>query len=130
MVSYDGRTRVTLWGHWDLSSVIRQIELLSALRQLGSGGAERYSIDCAGIGSIDREGLQVLHVWMQCARLHGLKPELSNLPAGMLETIQRLGLERCFADFYAEPAREMPKDEILAYFSPLGEERVSPSCCR
>jgi ABC-type transporter Mla MlaB component len=106
MVSYDGGSRVALRGHWNLSSVIRQIESLSALRQLESGGAERYSVDCAGIGSIDREGLQVLHVWMQCARLRGLKPELSNLPAGMVESIKRLGLERCFSDYFAVPGSE------------------------
>lgn len=100
MVSYDGGTRVTLWGNWKLSSVIRQIESLSALRLLESGRPERYSIDCARIGRIDREGLQVLHVWMQCVRLRGLKPELINLPAGMLESIKRLGLERCFSDFF------------------------------
>jgi ABC-type transporter Mla MlaB component len=101
MVSYDGGTRVTLRGNWKLSSVISQIESLSALRQQESGQSEGYRIDCAGIGSIDREGLQVLHVWMQCVRLRGPKPELINLPADMLESIQRLGLERCFSDFLA-----------------------------
>jgi hypothetical protein len=29
------------------------------------------------------------------------------VPEEMLKTIQRLGLERCFADFYAVSARQM-----------------------
>ena len=106
MVKYEGGARVTLWGHWNLSSVIRQIESLSALQPLESGRAEHYSVDCAGIGSIDREGLQVLHVWIQCVRLRGLKPELSNLPEGMLESIKRQGLESCFLDYFAVSVRE------------------------
>jgi anti-anti-sigma regulatory factor len=46
-------------------------------------------------------GLQLLHAWMQCVSLRGVKPELINLPEGMQQTIKQLGLEKSFSDFYS-----------------------------
>jgi anti-anti-sigma regulatory factor len=111
MVTYTNGTEVKLSGHWDLSGVVLQIESLSALHQLEESGLEKlYNIDCSEISSVDMSGLQLLHVWLQCVRLRGVKPELINLPEGMQQTIKQLGLENCFADFCAGSARETSQD--------------------
>ena len=91
-----------LSGNWNLSGVVLQIESLSTFHQLESGLEKLFCIDCSEISSVDMSGLQLLYVWMQCVSLRGGKPELINLPEGMQETINRLGLEKCFSDFYME----------------------------
>jgi len=93
---------IKLSGHWNLSGVVLQIESLSTLHKLSSGLEKLYRIDCSEINSVDMTGLQLLYVWMQCISLRGLKPELINLPEGMQQTIKRLGLEKCFSDFYTD----------------------------
>lgn len=107
MISYTNDTGVKLSGHWNTSGVVLQIESLSTLNQLESGLEKLSSVDCSGISSIDMSGLQLLHVWLQCVRLRGGKPELTNLPQSMRQIIKQAGLQNCFADFYADSARAM-----------------------
>ncbi|HIJ88356.1 MAG TPA: STAS domain-containing protein [Desulfuromonadales bacterium] len=54
-------------------------------------------IDCGGVRTADKSGLQLLYVWMQCARLRGVESELVNMSATMQNTIHAMGLEHCFA---------------------------------
>jgi anti-anti-sigma regulatory factor len=110
MVTCTNGTGIKLSGHWNISGVVLQIESLSTLHQLESGLEKLYNIDCSEISSVDISGLQLLHVWLQCVRLRGVKPELINLPEGMQQTIKQLGLENCFADFYVDSAQETSRD--------------------
>jgi len=110
MVTRTNGTGIKLSGHWNLSGAVRQIESLSTAHQPESGPETLSSVDCSEISSIDISGLQLLHVWLQCVRLRGGKPELINLPESMRQTIKRLGLENCFADFYTDAAWKMKPD--------------------
>lgn len=66
------------------------------LQQIESGGRKKIRIDCQRILSADFSGLQLLYVWMQCARFRGVEPELINLSAGLQQAMQTMGVEHCF----------------------------------
>lgn len=87
-----------LSGHWNLSGVVLRIESPATLRQLETGLEKLLCADRSEIDGVDRHGLQLLNVWMQCVALRGLKPELINLPEGMQRAIKRMGLEKCFEE--------------------------------
>jgi len=93
------RSRVTLSGHWNTSGVVLQIKSLPSLLQMESGLEKFIIIDCSKISSVDFYGLQLLHAWLQCLNLRGVKPELINLPANMQQAIKQTGLEKCFSVF-------------------------------
>jgi ABC-type transporter Mla MlaB component len=95
---------INLSGHWNLSGVVLQIASLPTLDKVESGLGKFFNIDCSEIRSIDMSGLQLLYVWMQCARLRGMKAMLINLPEIMLQALKRPGLEKCFSDFCADVA--------------------------
>jgi len=67
-----------------------------SLQQVASGGEKNFHIDCRKIGTADRRGLQLLYVWMQCARFRGVEPVLVNLSDTLQQSIQRMGLGHCF----------------------------------
>ena len=69
----------------------------AALQQIESGGQKNIRIDCTRIRLADICGLQLLYVWMQCARFRGVEPELVNLSNSLQLAIQGLGLGHCFA---------------------------------
>lgn len=71
--------------------------LAVSLQKIGSGGEKSFRIDCEKVRSADISGLQLLYVWMQCARFRGVEPELVNLPDRLQRTMQRMGLKHCFA---------------------------------
>jgi ABC-type transporter Mla MlaB component len=74
------------------------IDLLAAsLQKIVSGEDKNIRIDCGRIGAADFSGLQLLYVWMQCARFRGVEPELVNLSDSLLQTLQSMGLSHCFA---------------------------------
>jgi anti-anti-sigma regulatory factor len=66
------------------------------LQQVASGGENFFRIDCRKIGIADRRGLQLLYVWMQCARFRGVEPVLVNLSETLQQSIQRMGLGQFF----------------------------------
>jgi len=70
--------------------------LAVSLRQLDSGGKKNIRIDCGRILTADISGLQLLYVWMQCARFAGVESELFNIPDCLQQTMERMGLEHCF----------------------------------
>ena len=73
------------------------IESLSeSLHQIESVGGKNLRIDCGKILSADFSGLQLLYVWMQCARIRGMESELVNLPTILHAALQRIGLWNCF----------------------------------
>ena len=90
-----------LSGDWTISGVVKQMDSLSnTLQSLESCGNKKLHVDCRYIKSIDMSGLQLLHVWMECARMRGVEPQLVNLPVDMHHKIQNLGLGQYFKDSY------------------------------
>jgi ABC-type transporter Mla MlaB component len=71
--------------------------LSHSLQEITFGRENSLRIDCGGVYTADMSGLQLLYVWMQCARFRGVESELVNLPDGLQNTIQAMGLEHCFA---------------------------------
>ncbi|HIJ88354.1 MAG TPA: STAS domain-containing protein [Desulfuromonadales bacterium] len=71
--------------------------LSHSLDKVSFGSGNRIRIDCGGVHTADISGLQLLYVWMQCARLRGAESELVNMSANMQNTIHAMGLEHCFA---------------------------------
>ena len=86
-----------LSGDWSISGVVKQVDSLShSLQKLESGPNKKLHVDCGNINSIDMNGLQLLHVWIECARMRGMEVQLVNLPDSMYKTIQQLGAGQCF----------------------------------
>ncbi len=54
-----------------------------SLHQIELGRGNNVRIHCGRIRAADIFGLQLLYVWMQCARFIGVEPELFNLPDSM-----------------------------------------------
>jgi ABC-type transporter Mla MlaB component len=61
------------------------------LQQIVSRGGKNIRIDCGRVIAADISGLQLLYVWMACARFKGMEPELVNLPDSLQQAIQRMG---------------------------------------
>lgn len=98
-------TKHQLTGDWTISGVAGQVDSLSkSLHNLASARKKRVHVDCGGIEAIDMSGLQLLHVWIECASVRGIQAKLVNLPEEMRQTIQRLGLGQCFSDNYPDVA--------------------------
>lgn len=87
-----------LQGDLTHSGVTRNIinSLAVSLQKIISVGEKSIRIDCGRIRSADISGLQLLYVWMHCARFRGVEPELVNLPDTLQKTMHRMGLEHCF----------------------------------
>lgn len=65
------------------------IELLaSSLEQIESGGGNSIRIDCKMVSDVDINGLQLLDVWMQCARFMGVEPVLVNMPNSLKRALK------------------------------------------
>ncbi|MFZ4857764.1 MAG: STAS domain-containing protein [Desulfuromonadaceae bacterium] len=71
--------------------------LSHSLDKVSFGSGNRIRIDCRGVHTADISGLQLLYVWMQCARLRGVESELVNMSDGLQNSIHAMGLEHCFA---------------------------------
>jgi ABC-type transporter Mla MlaB component len=70
--------------------------LAISLQKIESKGGKNIRIDCGKIRSADISGLQLLYVWMHCARFRGVEPELFNLPDCLEQTMRKMGLRHCF----------------------------------
>ncbi len=89
-------------GNWTLTEVTRNIDSLSqSLQQLKPYGENKLRIDCCQMKDADMSGLQLLSVWMQCARFRGADPTLVNVPEKLRYAMQAL-MGDCFADICAE----------------------------
>lgn len=72
--------------------------LAASLQQVASEGKKNIRIDCGRIRAADISGLQLLYVWMQCARFRGVQPKLVNLSDSLRRWMQGMGIENCFAE--------------------------------
>lgn len=99
MIAQTTNLKHELTGDWSITGVVKQLgSLTSFLKRLGSNQNIGLHVDCNKINNIDISGLQLLHVWRECAGMHGVKSSLINIPDHMHTTILSAGLERCFSD--------------------------------
>lgn len=77
--------------------------LAVSLQKVASGGQKNMRIDCGRIGAADFSGLQLLYVWMQCARFRGVEPELINMSGTLQQTMLGMGLGNCFTACSTRP---------------------------
>ena len=94
-----------LHGDWTMTGVADNIEsMIVSLGQLEAEGKKNFWINCKDIEDTDTSGLQLLIVWMECARLRGIEPKLVNVPDGMLRSINDFGFSHLFTDTYPDVA--------------------------
>jgi len=87
---------VHLDGDWTLSGAAQHIDSLAlSLQQIESGMEKNLRIDCRQVTKADASGLQLLHVWLECARLRGAEPTLVNIPERLQQAMQGL-IGDCF----------------------------------
>lgn len=85
-----------LEGDWTLTGAALNIDSLTrSLQQIESGKEMNLRIDCREVSKADASGLQLLHVWMECARMRGVEPTLVNVPERLRHTMQSL-IGHCF----------------------------------
>lgn len=82
-------TGARLDGDWTLTGVTRDIDSLAhSLQQLEPGSEKNLRIDCGQMKEADISGLQLLNVWMECARFRGVEPKLVNVPESLQHAMQ------------------------------------------
>lgn len=62
--------------------------LTDSLQKMGSIEGKDVCIDCGRVRSSDIDGIQLLGVWIQCARFMGVKTKLVNLPDSMQQAMK------------------------------------------
>ena len=78
-----------LVGDWTLSGTVSNIAVLSlSLQQLNSEKEKQLRINCGRIGKVDNSGLQLLLVWMECARIRGVVPRLTHVNEDMKQIMR------------------------------------------
>lgn len=99
------RTVAHLQGDLTQSGVTNNIINLLAvsLQKIVSGGDKNILIDCESIRKADTSGLQLLFVWMYCARFRGVEPALVNLSDSLRLVIKKMGFEHRFKCFSTHP---------------------------
>lgn len=81
-----------LEGDWTMTGVADNIDsMLLILNWLETTGVKSFNINCGQINETDTCGLQLLNVWVECARLRGMDPKLVNVTEGMRRVHRELG---------------------------------------
>ena len=92
-------SRHYLEGDWTLTGVTKQLGgLSSSLQKLKSANHKSVHIDCSKIEAIDLSGLDLLRVWVELLKIHGVEPNIVNPTDYVQNNIHRLGVNQCFAD--------------------------------
>jgi len=82
---------LNLSGDWTLSGVVSQIDLMShSLQKITTSRHKSFHIDCAKIDNIDLSGVQLLYVWLECARMRGIEPIFVNVPEKIRHKLCRI----------------------------------------
>ena len=88
-----------------ISGIVENMDsLLFSLNRIEAHGLKRCNIDCRQITEEDINALQYLNIFMLCARLRGLEPNLVNLTDTTRQTIQALDLRHCYIDEHSRGA--------------------------
>jgi len=99
-----------LVGDWTISGVEENINsLMLSLVQIEAGGSNRLSVDCGQLINADKCGLQLLKVWLLCARLRGVEPKLVNITEQMHLAIQQFSLDGLTASGPGRPDTQIRK---------------------
>lgn len=99
-------TMAHLEGDWTLTGVADNIEsLILSLNQMESGGEKSLLINCGQIEETDTGGLQLLNVWVECARLRGIELKLVNMTESMQRAIHELGFSKSFSGMRLDALR-------------------------
>ena len=77
--------------------------LAVSLLKIESRGDKNIQIDCEKVSSADNNGLQLLYIWMHCARIRGVEPELINMSNTLQQTMLGMGLGNCFTACSTRP---------------------------
>jgi ABC-type transporter Mla MlaB component len=98
MAIYTKAATAHLQGDLTHSGVTHNIitTLAVSLQKILSGNDKNIRIDCGKVHSADFSGMQLLYVWMQCARFRGVESELVNLSNSLQYDMQRMGIGHCF----------------------------------
>ena len=85
-----------LEGDWTMTGVADNIDsVLLSLNQLESRGEKSFQINCGQVVETDTCGMQLLNVWVECARLRGIEPKLVNVTDAMQRALRELGPGQC-----------------------------------
>jgi ABC-type transporter Mla MlaB component len=97
MELYSEGTITHLQGDLTFADVTLNIinSLAEALHLTTVAGEKKVQVICDKIHSADFSGLQLLSVWMQCALIRGVEPELVNLPDKLKKDMLMLGMDHC-----------------------------------
>lgn len=79
-----------LQGDWTYSGMTHgNIRTLAdSLGEIEASGRDKIRIDCGNVSAFDIDGLQLLEVWMQCARYMGVETELVNMPDSFKQAVK------------------------------------------
>ena len=96
-------TEAHLEGDWTMTGVAENLEsLVDSLNRIEAVGEKQLLINCRQIHETDTSGLQLLNVWVECARLRGIKPKFVHVTDGMHQAISKLGFSSSFSDSYSD----------------------------
>ena len=88
---------------WTITGVSDNIgSLVLFLNQMESEGRKSFQINCEQIEETDTSGLQLLNVWVECARLRGIELKLVNVTDGMQRAIHEFGFSQCFSETHLD----------------------------
>jgi anti-anti-sigma regulatory factor len=92
-----------LEGDWTITGVADNIDsMVQTLNQIELEGKNNFLINCSQIDETDISGLQLLNVWVECARMRGIEPKLVSVTDGVLRAINGYGFSHLFSETYAD----------------------------
>jgi anti-anti-sigma regulatory factor len=92
-------TRVTLDGEWTMNGAAERLELLAgqlAMLLEADPRPTRVDLELAGVANIDACGCQLLAVFLENLKLHGITPEPCGIAPEVREQITLLGFADAF----------------------------------
>lgn len=90
-------TEAHLEGDWTCTGAELNIDSLAiSLQQLDLVQEEVLVIDCGQVQEADVTGLELLQVWLECARIRGVKPTLININKRLQQIMNELNFRHCF----------------------------------
>ena len=93
-------TRVMLHGEWTMNEASERLKFLVDelnLRLEGKPRPDRAAIDLAGVTEVDACGCQLLALFLEHLKGHGIIPEPGGITPQVSEMIQLLGCAAAFA---------------------------------
>ena len=97
-------TAACLEGDWTITGLTGNLDSMAlSLQQIEPGSEKDLQIDCGQIAEADISGLQLLNVWLQCARFRGVKPILVNVPQ-KLQLAMKVLIGHCLTDTPSDAA--------------------------